>query len=105
MAPRQAVYLENLLGTAEQTVKDQEYEIKFYKRRAFRAEAGLKLGPCKTCSLWRRDSTSSSWGWCTLTEKIRGTDWPWRGEPQQKIATKENFGCIRFEAKTPEVET
>jgi hypothetical protein len=63
--------------------------------RAERAERGIGLGRCDQCLRWRRQP-GAKWGYCTLTENSVGTDWPWRGDPDQRIATKENFGCIRF---------
>ena len=66
--------------------------------RAKRAEAGLGLGECAGCLHWQREE-HCYWGWCLLTEDVVTLDWPWRGEPHQKISTKENFGCIRFADK------
>ena len=70
------------------------------RERAERAEAGLGLGMCSECAHWQRHEPVGAqkyrWGWCLLTEAIETDNWPWRGDPDQKIATKENFGCVRF---------
>jgi hypothetical protein len=67
-----------------------------FRERAERAEAGLGLGVCGACRHWRRER-ACAWGTCALTEDILTLSWPWRGEPQQKIITQENFGCVRFQ--------
>ena len=81
---------------------------KTYRLRAERAEAGMGLGQCQQCRAWSRAKSyglsgpsDCYWGYCGYSEgSIIESDQPWRGEPHQRIATKENFGCIRFEPKT-----
>lgn len=68
--------------------------------RAERAETGLGMGKCADCTHWTKPRHKSHWGYCTLSdEPISVVRWPWRGEPHQQIATKENFGCIRFQER------
>lgn len=70
------------------------------RERAERAEADLGLGMCSECAHWKRHKPvrghEYKWGWCLLTEVIETDNQSWRGDPDQKIATKENFGCIKF---------
>jgi hypothetical protein len=84
---------------AEKKVLRAHHALLEMQERAERAEASLGLGRCDACCHWKREQHAANecrWGWCTLSEQNVGVDWPWRGTPNQKIATKENFGCIRF---------
>lgn len=70
--------------------------------RAERAERGAGIGKCDQCTHWQRHHGTAHWGLCSLTEKTIWTiGWPWRGDPEQKIRTQENFGCIRFQERKP----
>lgn len=84
---------------SKRDIDQKNAAIQALQARAERAEAGLGIGQCRNCEHWRRERSRSglgAWGYCLLTEKIESVNWPWRGEPGQRIATKENFGCIRF---------
>ena len=91
-------------GAGKRFAEDKSHEkrllglCKTYRARAERAEAGLGLGRCDQCAHWKRER-QAFWGYCGFTETIQEFDQPWRGDPDQRIATKENFGCIRFEPK------
>lgn len=72
-----------------------------------RAERGADIGPCRECKFWERPQPMSrkyKWGWCLQTVgTLHHADWPWRGDPSQRIATNHAFGCIKFEP-TPRTE-
>jgi hypothetical protein len=82
-------------ASRQATIDELHAALTQMQERAERAEHALGLGRCDECHFWQRER-SCHWGYCTLTETVIGIDWPWRGEPDQKIATKQNFGCIRF---------
>lgn len=82
-------------------VEELKAALREARSRAERAERGLGFGGCFECVHWHKPSPGMRWGFCGLSEKILDIHWPWRGDPEQKIATKENFGCIRFNAKEP----
>lgn len=67
--------------------------------RAIRAEAGI-CGPCQKCARWRRQD-DCHWGYCEFPKVIGIEDSNWWGEPDHKVCTQENFGCVRFLQQTP----
>ena len=67
--------------------------------RAIRAEAGI-CGPCQKCARWRRQD-ACHWGYCEFPKVIGIEDSNWWGEPDHKVCTQENFGCVRFLQQTP----
>lgn len=67
--------------------------------RARNAEAG-KFGPCQDCVRWTRNDRCH-WGYCEFPKIIGVADTNWWGEPDHKVCTQENFGCVRFSKRTP----
>lgn len=69
--------------------------------RARRAEAGI-VGPCQNCARWTRGSPGHPhWGYCNFPKFVGIADSNWWGEPDHKVCTQENFGCVRFLQQTP----
>jgi hypothetical protein len=70
-------------------------------QRAKQAERG-KFGPCVECARWARQ-TGCKWGFCLLsTDYSPVLGWSWRGDPGQRIATQETFGCVYFKPSEDE---
>jgi hypothetical protein len=90
-------------GVASVNPKLAEYRnaVEQASERARRAEAGV-CGPCRLCARWTRGSPGHPhWGYCDFPKVVGIGDDNWWGQPDHKVCTQENFGCVRFLQQTP----
>lgn len=90
-------------GRASVDTKHLRKALEEANERAIKAEAGM-FGPCQKCVRWTRNQ-ECHWGYCEFPKVVDAANTTWWGEPDHKVCTQENFGCVRFTPKDGQERT